>query len=53
MILQGTDHKLLKSVTVIQSEEEDEPDDEEQENIKKMKEKVQHKNEEKMKRQCI
>ena len=40
MILQGSDHKLLKSVTAIESEEEDEPDDEEQENIKKMKEKV-------------
>ena len=40
VILQGSDHKLLKSVTAIESEEEDEPDDEEQENIKKMKEKV-------------
>ena len=31
VILQGSDHKFLKSVTAIQSEEEDEPDDEEQE----------------------
>ena len=53
-ILQGSDHKLLKSVTTIQSEEEDVPDDEEQENIKKMKEKVQHKIKEKIKRgPCI
>jgi len=39
-ILQGSDYEPLKSVTAIQSEEEDVPDDEEQENIKKMKEKV-------------
>ena len=52
MILQGSDHKPLKSVTAIHSEEEDEPDDEEQENIKKMKEKVQLKNKEKIERRC-
>lgn len=44
VILQGSDHKPHKSVTAIQSEDEEVPDDEEQENIKKMKEKVKHKN---------
>lgn len=39
VILQGSDHKPHKSVTAIQSEDEEVPDDEEQENIKKMKEK--------------
>ena len=39
MILEGSVHK---GVTAMQSEDEEVPDDEEQENIKKMKEKVQH-----------
>lgn len=39
MILQGSDQKLLQSVSTMQDVEEDTSDEEEQENIKKMKEK--------------
>lgn len=53
MNLEGSVHK---SVTAVQSDQEEEvPDDEEQENIKKMKEKVQHtcENKEKMEKGCV